>query len=766
MAFMSRKTVRILFAILLSCRLCWPDGTASAADGDVQVTLKADESLRQVSERLLGDGDAWQLILRYNGLKNPDAVGACAELRVPVALHSRLRQHLERSASLISEANKEGAAVLAEKEIAEASHLREQALRLAQEARLEEAAAQAAAAETAAQAALAKAQQSQTQPAEAWLAAKSGTVQNRPPNASRWQETELKQKLKERERVRTLAASRCVIQFSDQSQLALDEHALVAIGSMEKNVLRTAYSNSVSMIEGDVLVHIASLNKQKQFKVNLPDIAANVRSRSFLASRDKKNVTRIANYDGEIDIKAAGAQVTVKKNQATKVKPGQQPDTPHELLPPPKIISPQPEQKLHEAQMLFKWEPVAKAGLYQLEISSSANFLELLVADKVSGQSWQWQVPNSGLYFVRSKTIDQEGCPGPYSEPVSFFVDLDSRPPFLVLRHPEKDMLTADKELEVRGEVEKTARLRINGQEVKPDADGQFVWKTVLSDASTVIRAEAADAAGNTSIVERTVTIRQDKRLIRLDTPERIVSKTKEVTVSGWLLPGAFLQISKTPVQAAGAFTHLLHLDEGENIVEIAAADADGAGETLLLRVLVDVQPPVIEVSELERATAAKQIALSGSVSEEATLTLNGKTVILTDRRFNETVALNEGGNELVLAAEDAAGNRSLWKALVLRDSLPPEILSAAFSPPETKGGEVVRLTARIEDAGVGAARSGSFAAEVNGQPFQGILNRAGQDRHHFTGSIFIPPGLAGTVKLLKIEAQDMLGNAAAFSGE
>uniref|UniRef100_UPI00405796C8 ATP-binding protein n=1 Tax=Candidatus Electronema sp. TaxID=2698783 RepID=UPI00405796C8 len=703
----------------------------------MQVTLKADESLRQISERLLGDGDAWQLILRYNGLKNPDAIGV--ELRVPVVLHSRLRQHLERSASLISEANKEGAAVLAEKEIAEAVRLREQALRLKKEASLEEAVTQAAAAETAAQAALAKARPSLLR--HGW-----------PPDASRWQDTELKQKLKER--VRTLAASRCVIQFSDQSQLALDEHALVAIGSMEKNVLRASSSNSVSMIEGDVLVHIASLNKQKQFKVNLPDIAANVRSRSFLASRDKKNVTRIANYDGEIDIKAAGAQVTVKKNQGTKVKPGQQPDTPHELLPPPKIISPQPEQKLHEAQMLFKWEPVAKAGLYQLEISSSANFLELLVADKVSGQSWQWQVPNSGLYFVRSKTIDQEGCIGPYSEPVSFFVDLDSRPPFLVLRHPEKDMLTADKEIEVRGEVEKTARLRINGQEVKPDADGQFVWKTVLSDVSTVIRAEAADAAGNTSIVERAVTLRQDKRLIRLDTPERIVSKTKEVTISGWLLPGACLQISKTPVQAAGAFTHLLHLDEGEHDVAVAAADADGgAGETLLLRVLVDLQPPVIEVSELERATAAKQIALSGSVSEEATLTLNGKTVILTDRRFNETVALNEGGNELVLAAEDAAGNRSLWKILVLCDSLPPEILSAAFSPPETKGGEVVRLTARIEDAGVGAARSGSFAAEVNGQPFQGILNRAGQERHHFTGSIFIPPGLAGTVKLLKIEA-------------
>lgn len=763
---MSGKNISIFLVILLICCISRPNGAASSADGDVQITLKAGESLRQVSEQQLGDGDAWQLVLRYNGLQNPDAVGAGTVLRVPVPLYRKLHQHLEHSAALISEANREGAALLAEQEIAAAVRLRDQALRLKQEARLKEAVKQAALAETAAQAAFEKAKQSQTQSAEAWLAAKSGTVQNRPPDASRWLDTEMEQKLKELERVRTLAASRCTIKFSDQSQLSLDEHALVVIGSMEKNVLRSSYSNSVSMFKGDVLVHLASLNQQKQFKVNLPDITTNVRSRSFLTSRDKKNVTRIANYDGEIDIKAAGAQVTVKKNQATKVKPGQQPDTPHELLPPPKIISPQSEQKLHEAQLLFTWEPVARASQYQLEISRRSDFLKLLSSDRVSGQSWQWQAPSSGLYFFKIKTIDQEGCPGPCSEPVNFFVDLDSRPPFLVLHQPEKDILTADKEIEVRGEVEKTARLRLNGQEVKADADGRFRHVIALSGDSMVIKAEATDAAGNTSTVERKVTLRQDNRLIQLDNPEQLISKTEEVTISGQLLPGVRLQINKTTVQAAGRFTHLLHLNEGEHAVELEAAGPNGAQETLRLHVLVDPQPPAIQVNELERVTSAGQITLNGTVSEEALLTLNGKAVKLTGKSFKEAVALTEGSNELLLVAEDRAGNRGFWKTSILRDSQPPEILSAKFSPPETKGGEMVRLTARIKDAGVGAAKSGSFVAEVNGQPFKGLLKHTGETPDTFVGSIFILPGVAGKVKLREIRVQDMLGNSAADSGD
>jgi len=43
---------------------CWPRCGKRLLS---EVTLKESESLRQFSERLLGDGDAWQLLLRYNG---------------------------------------------------------------------------------------------------------------------------------------------------------------------------------------------------------------------------------------------------------------------------------------------------------------------------------------------------------------------------------------------------------------------------------------------------------------------------------------------------------------------------------------------------------------------------------------------------------------------------------------------------------------------------------------------------------------------------
>ncbi|MCI5142049.1 MAG: hypothetical protein D3909_10080, partial [Candidatus Electrothrix sp. ATG1] len=366
--------------------------------GELQITFAVDDSLRQLSERLLGDGDTWKIILHFNGIEDPNAVVPGTSLRIPVGLYNTLQRHLKAAASLISQANREGAALLAVEEIAQAVSLRDQAMFLKQEARLQEAVDLAALAEAGAQAALDKAKSSQLSSAEAWLAAKSGTVQNRPPNASRWQNTELQQRLQERERVRTLADSRCRIKFSDQSQLSLGEHALVVIGSMKKNVIRSSYSNSVSMIEGDIMFHLASLNEQKKIAVDLPDISTDVRSLTFLTSRDKGKVARISNYDGEIDVKAAGGKVTVKKNQGTKVVPGHQPTTPKELLPPPIMLTPKPEQKLYGTEVLFTWKPISGARRYQIEISDTALFTELLASEKVSGQRFQWETSPGKVY--------------------------------------------------------------------------------------------------------------------------------------------------------------------------------------------------------------------------------------------------------------------------------------------------------------------------------------------------------------------------------
>ena len=768
--FSGKKMLSVLF-LCLFCSICGSDMHASRAaaaeDDDVRITFKKNDSLRQVSEHLLGDKDAWQIILDCNGLEHPDAVTPGTVLHIPVRAYKKLQRYLERSASLISEANNQGAALLAEKEIARAVRLHDQALRLKQEARLQEAEEQAASAVTAASAALEQAKKEQMQSAEAWLAAKSGTVENRPPDASRWQETELQQKLREREKVRTLADSRCRIKFSDQSQLSLDEHALVVIGSMEKNVLRPAYKNSVSMIEGDIQVHLASINQQKEFDVNLPDIDTDIRSLDFAASRDEKNVTRIANYDGEIDVSAGGGQVTVKENQGTKIVPGQRPTPPKALLPPPTLLSPEAEQNRNGLQIVFTWEPISGARQYQLEASRKAAFLELLFSKRLDKPYFQWKAPSGGMYYFRIKTIDQDGCPGRYSEPLSFSLDFDDQPPFLAVHSPEDNSVIpekiAGKTVEVRGETEKDAILRINGQEVRPDDSGHFRHTLALVSGKNVIRVEAEDEAGNTGRVERIVTLRQENQFIRLDSPDEIISNTKEVPISGQLLPGVCLRIDDNPIQAGETFTYLCHLDEGEHPVVLEAVGPEGQQETLRLRVVVDLQPPEIRVDDFERTTTDAQIIVQGTVSENASLTLNGKAVRLSERTFTETVPLTEGENELLLTAEDAAGNQTVWKKNVLSDSQPPEILDHQVSPAETEGGEVVRLTARIKDAGVGTARSGFFTLEIDGAPLKGILQCTEEQGTDFSGSVFVQPGRTGTVNVRKIQVRDMLGNTAEY---
>ncbi|MCI5159021.1 MAG: hypothetical protein D3906_11425, partial [Candidatus Electrothrix sp. AUS1_2] len=166
---------------------------------------------------------------------------------------------------------------------------------------------------------------------------------------------------------------------------------------------------------------------------------------------------------------------------------------------------------------------------------------------------------------------------------------------------------------------------------------------------------------------------------------------------------------------------------------------------------------------EIDPATAEGRIVVSGIISEEAEVTLNGAPVKLSDRKFHETILLKEGNNELRLDAQDAAGNRSSWKKTVLHDSRPPEIGRHEVSPSQTKGGEVAQFSVQVGDEGAGAARSGSFTLEVNGTPFKGILNRGSEDDTMYSGTVFVLPGVAGTVLVREIRVQDLLGNLAEY---
>ena len=745
-----------LFILLLSLSVTGLPAFA-AAGPDLQVVVQANQSLRDLSSQYFNDAGAWPILLLYNGFKDTDSVPPGTRLSVPATLFLALNQRLDHCTTLIGQANKEGAAKLAAAEIGEAIRLRDQAMSLKKAARLKEAAAVADQAISKAETALELAAKGKNRSVEAWLAARSGTVQNRPPDTTEWQETALNQKLVEQERIRTLAGSRGKVDFKDNSYLILGEQSLAIIGSMKENVLRKSFNTRVTVVEGDIMFHLASLNQRKDFNVNTPNMEADIRSTAFRASRDRKNVTRLANYDGEIDVKAQGSQVTVKKNQATKIPGAGKPTTPTDLLPPPQITAPVPDLALQTRTVDFSWQPITGAVDYRVEISHKPDFTLLLDSRTVKGTGFSWQAPSRGAYYFRILTVDQDQQAGAFSQPLSFLVDVDDLPPFLVLHYPGADMVVSDTAIEIQGEVEKGTELRINGQPVSPEADGSFSFGLELDPASPIIRAEAVDRAGNTSTVVRKLTIDSTSQLITFASPPVQISNRVPVPVSAHLRPGTAVEINGRKVKLAQDFTYLLDLTEGEHAIKLIASAADGQKQELNWTVTVDLTPPVINLADLPQTTTEPEAVLVGSLSEQASLVMDKEEIALDELHFRQPVSLAEGENSFSLVARDRAGNQGMQAVRIVRDSRPPKILKQTVKPARVKDGEIVRLQVRAEDSGVGMARIGSFTLKIGERRFKGILKKSG--RGIFAGSVFIPPGIQGKVQVDMIQLRDILGN-------
>ncbi len=735
--------------------------SAVAAAQQVDVIIGPNESLRQISNRLLGEANAWPLLLLYNGYDNVEEVLPGTKLTVPVGDFIRLKAGLDRSAAVIGKANQEGAAMLAEEEINTAMRLREQAMTLKKQAAFAEAIKIATQAVSTGESALAITRKGKNRSARAWLAEKTGTVQNRPPGKSAWEKTKLKQQLVEQERVRTLADSRATINFEDRSHLILEASSLAVISKMTENVVRKSFDTKVSVIEGDILFHLASLSKRREFTVNAPGVKTNIRSTSFRASLDQAHVTRVANYDGEIDVKAGGAQVTVKKNQGTKIPQKGQPTAPTDLLLPPELISPTPDQTLYERAVRFSWERVEEARGYVIEISRRADFRSLITSKTVNGEGYQWQPPGNGAYSVRLYTLDKDKQAGPYGEPRTFLVKVDTQPPYLVLFYPNRDMTVQTKSIEIRGEVEQNVSLEINGQSVVPDKNGRFKYPVTIVEPAAragTIRVKAVDRAGNSSELTRKLEYAPPGRLLELDHGSTIISKVTPVVISGRLCPGSKVVIDGREVQLPQQFTHLMPLKEGEHQVQIEVYGPDKSTEKRQLTVVVDTTLPEISLHDLPAATVDNDIVIEGSLNEAAALTLNNVTIETTNNKFTATVPLNEGENEFLLLAEDRAGNRVQRTIRLHRDSQAPEISDKKLTPSSVQNGGIVQLRIKVIDRGVGTARVGSFTLAIGKRKFKGILKEKGAD-NSYSGSVFIPPDVSGTIEVREIELRDILGN-------
>ena len=257
----------------------------------------------------------------------------------------------------------------------------------------------------------------------------------------------------------------------------------------------------------------------------------------------------------------------------------------------------------------------------------------------------------------------------------------------------------------------------------------------LTNEGINLVTVAARDSAGNDSSVTSSI-IRDtiSPALSLLSPTEGEITNTLRVqgTVSDSSPVSIEVGDFVLPVEAGGVFRSEVQIIEGAQQVTLIARDAAGNQSLLSRSVTIDRTLPVItEISPTDGATVGSSQVVSGRITD-ATLTIvkvNGVTANLNANGTfsSNVVSLNEGENQIVITAVDAATNEARV-AFVLngRDRTPPATPSLfpvisptrlAFQTIEGRAepGSVVTIAGGLNNVTAEAAiGTGLFVAHIN----------------------------------------------------
>jgi hypothetical protein len=249
---------------------------------------------------------------------------------------------------------------------------------------------------------------------------------------------------------------------------------------------------------------------QSTSQVKTPNAVARVEqdSEAFVTVNKESSDGRFGAVSGTVQVAAEGGLTREVQPMQQVVQTGDLLSEPSPLPERPEILEPPDNISLDLEQMrqiVLAWNPVEGAGRYALQISRNHLFVDnvIEVANRTKTRatvglrgegSFQWRV-----------AAYKNGVQGPWSKARKFRVasfrsgagEKDTIPPDLDLA----DVKSYGSIFIVGGRSEPGARIEINGEQVKIEADGSFTKTVQLSkDGWSFIEIRARDASGNETL--------------------------------------------------------------------------------------------------------------------------------------------------------------------------------------------------------------------------------------------------------------------------
>lgn len=765
---------KFIFAgIIITSSLLAASAILAQSFPKLTITVQENEGIRDLAQKYLGDPDLWGEILKSNNLASAAEIRAGMPLSISADLVQLSKQQLQSALQAIQSATEAGAKVFAADTIASAITRYDEAVAQRQNGEWQKSIALARAAKIQAETARRETLAKRNTTGVAELTDRKGAVESRKPADTIWKDAPLQTKLTEGEMVRTLSSSLAEITFHDESRIRLNENSQAVIQKMRQDLLEKRKESSVSLVTGNAFALLASNQKKKNFDFVIPGMTTKVNSKNFWVQKDEKT-TKVANYEGQIELTAMGATVVVGENQGAFVQANQRPSLPQSLLPSPNLLLPKNNLTSFETRMTFSWEAITGAVDYWLEISRDKSFTNVIFNNNaIKSNSFATTLPSVGSYYWRVAATDANGFPSRFSERGFFNIASDTTAPFLQLTSPEEAAIVRENSVRVAGATEKDATLFLNTIAIAVAPDGKFQSEQRLRDGANEIILEARDQAGNASRIRRTVTYVADSHVgisyslgLKALRPKHFVVPTAEFTLRSRSTPLSLITLQRFATRfQMRTFADNLG-DFQFNIPNLAGTENFGltvltpAGYSVkdTFAVEVDNTPPAIKLAaEPPAVSSADTLRLAGMVSGATSFKINEKEIKLVNEQFAEIVRLQTGANLIRLTATDFAGNVATMEKRVVLDQEPPTLVQQQVTPLFTTNAKLLQISVKAQDASA-MKRTAKYVLQTANFSYTGYLkfNHASQA---YEETVTLPKDAPEGIKLKSVVLEDYCGN-------
>jgi hypothetical protein len=189
-------------------------------------------------------------------------------------------------------------------------------------------------------------------------------------------------------------------------------------------------------------------------------------------------------------------------------------------------------------------------------------------------------------------------------------------------------------------------------------------------------------------------------------------SNLSVLTISG-TTTGTSVTINGVPVSVNGTFwSGSVNLVPGVNAFSVVATDANGStSRTVSITALAPATNPVsLTVSPVASQTSQSSLALSGTVTQGGTVTVNGAPATVNATNWNANITLSAGVNNIRISASKSGMGTSTIDVAVTLDTSTPVIASRLPSL-----GSVFSTPLQTVSGTVSAAGATTIVVTVNG---------------------------------------------------